>query len=107
MRTTVTLTGFVDAFRLMERRNQFSLPALEALFAYLEDYEFQVGVDLEFDPIGICCEWTEYRTCLEAAQAYGFQVSLDDNDETPREWLQNRTPAVELRVGHGVVVQNF
>lgn len=105
MKQTVTEYHFVDSFRACGRESQFSVPARRALFAYLEDYEKSTGTELELDPIGICCEWCEYPSALEAAKAYGYQEGIDSKSETPLEWLQNRTQVVEFEVG--IVIQQF
>ena len=105
MKQTVTEFQFIESFRLCGRESQFSVPARRALFAHLEDYEDSTGTELELDPIGICCEFAEYPTALSAAQAYGFKDGIDSKDETPIEWLQNRTQVVEFE--GGIVIQQF
>jgi hypothetical protein len=54
MKTTVNFNDFVDGFQKMGRENQFSYDGLKLIFDYLESEE------IEFDPIGICCTYTEY-----------------------------------------------
>lgn len=49
-------TTFIDAFYQAGRGRQFSRPALEALFAILDDFN---GIDIELDVIGICCDFIE------------------------------------------------
>lgn len=105
MKQTVTEYQFVEAFRHAGRESQFSVPARRALFEYLEEFEDSTGTELELDPVGICCEFSEYPTALDAAQAYGFKDGIDSKDETPLEWLQNRTQVVEFN--GGVVIQQF
>jgi|LauGreDrversion4_2_1035121.scaffolds.fasta_scaffold63259_5 hypothetical protein len=108
MKTTVTSYQFVESFRLCGRETQFSRPALFALFDYLESYEEDCGVELEFDPIGICCEWVEYPSALAAAKEYGFkEVCGNDTDCEPEalEWLREHTQVVEFT--GGVVIQSF
>lgn len=101
MKTTVTRNQFIDAFRHAGRESQFTRAALCALFGYLEEYESSTGEEIELDPIAICCEWAEYPSALKAAQDYGFKVG----DETPLEWLQNRTQVIEF--DGGIVIQQF
>lgn len=105
MKQTVTEYMFVDSFRHAGRESQFSVPARRALFEYLEEFENSTGTELELDPVGICCEWCEYPSALEAAKAYGYQEGIDSKDETPLEWLQNRTQVVEFE--GGLVIQCF
>lgn len=96
---------FVDSFRHAGRESQFSVPARRALFAYLEELEDSCGTEFELDPIGICCEFAEYPSALEAAKAYGFRDGIDSKDESALEWLQNWTPIIEFE--GGVVIQCF
>jgi len=105
MKTTVSEYQFVDSFRACGRETQFSVPARRALFEYLEDYEDSCGVELELDPIGICCEWAEYPSALKAARDYGSSGKENDTEEAALEWLQNRTQVVEFE--GGIVVQMF
>jgi len=42
-----------------ERREQFSRPALEALFEYLDDFSEEMGEDIELDVVAICCDYSE------------------------------------------------
>ena len=105
MKQTITEYQFVDSFRHAGRESQFTVPARRALFEYLEDFEDSTGTELELDPVGICCEFSEYPTALDAAQAFGFKDGIDSKDESPIEWLQNRTQVIEFN--GGVVIQQF
>lgn len=60
MKQTITKSMFRDAFIRMGRKDQFSYEALGAIFDYLEGLEEGTGDEMELDPIGICCEFTEY-----------------------------------------------
>ena len=61
MKDTMTEFTFCDWFqKSAERKNQFSYDGLKALFAWYEQFEADIGEEIEFDPIAICCEWTEY-----------------------------------------------
>jgi hypothetical protein len=102
MKQTVTEFQFVEAFRLCGRETQFSVRARYALFDHLEDYEDSCGVELELDPIGICCDWAEYKSAKEAADQ--FRKSFDCEPEA-LEWLREQTQVVEF--DGGVVVQMF
>lgn len=105
MKQTVTEYMFVDSFRHAGRESKFSVPARRALFEYLEEFENSTGTEFELDPVGICCEWCEYPSALDAAKDYGFKDGIDSQDETPLGWLQNRTQVVEFN--GGLVIQCF
>lgn len=102
MKTTVSSHSFVEAFRAAGRESQFTRAALFALFDYLESYEEDCGVELELDPIAICCEWAEYESAVEAAESYGREFS-DESDAL--DWLRDQTQVIEFQ--SGVLIQQF
>ena len=117
MHINVTSAMFADAFRRMGRENQFSREALEALFEYIENYEEDTGSRVELDVVGLCCEFTEYTTAVEAASDYGFTTELEADDynspedfeeakeSEAREWLEDRTIVIDF--DNGLIIQNF
>lgn len=107
MKTLVTWYSFADAFKACGRESQFSRPALMALFDYLEELEASCGMEFQLDVVGLCCDFAEYDSALEAATAFGFQVGIDDKAEAPLEWLQNRTSVIPIAGQSGVVIHNF
>jgi hypothetical protein len=102
MKQTVSSHQFVEAFRAAGRESQFSRPALFALFDYLESYEDDCGVELELDPIGICCDWAEYESAVKAAGEYG---TVFRDEESALEWLRDETSVIEFQ--SGVVIRQF
>jgi hypothetical protein len=71
MKEYVTESTFIDAFKQSDtRKNQFSYEGLKALYEYFEEYEDSTGEELEFDMIGICCEYTEYDSLKEYNDDY-------------------------------------
>jgi hypothetical protein len=101
MKTIVTSHSFIDAFRLCGRSDQFTVPALEALFAYFERLEEDTDTEIELDPIAICCEWAEYSSILEAANDNGFK---GDSEADALEYLYEETQVVPF--DGGIVVFN-
>ncbi len=112
MKETVTESRFLDVFRQV-RPNQFSRPALVALFDYLDQLEQDLGEEQELDVISICCDWTEYKDAIEAAEAYGWEAPDvaegeerdDTSDRKALEYLNDQTHVVEF--DGGVLVLNF
>jgi hypothetical protein len=112
MKETVTESRFIQAFATL-RPNQFSRPALVALFDYLDQLEQDLGEETEFDPIALCCEWTEYKDAFEAAEAYGWEApetpegeERDDTSERKAwEWLADNTQVIGFEEGY--LVLNF
>ena len=117
MHITVDSFMFVEAFRRMGRENQFSREALEALFEYIENYEEDTGSRVELDVVGLCCEFTEYTTAVEAASDYGFTSELEAEEynspedfeeareDEAREWLEDRTTVISF--DGGLIIKNF
>lgn len=73
MKQTINFTTFANAFQNSSRADQFSYEALELIFEYIEDYERDTGEEVEFDMIGICCEWAE-EDAAALAQQYNIDV---------------------------------
>lgn len=103
MKQTIGKNQFLEAFRVMGRQDQFSRPALEALFDALEQMEQDIGKELELDVIGLCCDFTEYKNPQEAAAEYGEDIQ--DRDEA-LEWLNANTWVIETDED-GIVIQSF
>jgi hypothetical protein len=55
--------------------NQFSYEALGLLFEHLSELD----EDYEFETIGICCDWTEYKSIEAARKEYRVDGDLEDN----------------------------
>ena len=75
------------------------------MFEYFEEYENSTGEEIELDPIGICCEFTEYSSAREAAKAYGLELRGDDEESRALDWLREKTQVVEF--DGGIVIQQF
>ena len=74
MRMTMTAHDFVDKMMAIRPHN-FSRAGLFELFDYLN----QVDENMEFDPIGICCDFTEYADLEEYTDNYGEDCEPDDH----------------------------
>lgn len=112
MKETVNESRFIQAFQAL-RPNNFSRPALVALFDYLDKLEQDLGEEQELDVISICCDWTEYKDAIEAAEAYGWEApdvaegeERDDTSERKAwEWLADNTQVIGFDDGY--LVLNF
>ena len=78
MKATVTEYEFVD--RIMRiRPNNFSRAGLFALFGHITEWEGISEIEMEFDPIGLCCEFTEYENLKEFHESYSDEyATLED-----------------------------
>ena len=76
---TLRLSDFTNAFRNSDRADQFSYEALTILFDYFEEIEGDTPI--EFDMIGICCEWAE-NTPEELIEMYRIDIEPhEENDK--------------------------
>ena len=54
MKSQVTFSQFVDGFNC--RPDNFTYTGLRALYDAFEEIEEDIGNEITFDPIGICCD---------------------------------------------------
>lgn len=80
MKTTISQFDFIDGFRRAGRATQFTRGALCILFDYFEQLEEDLGEEMEYDPIGICCEYAE-DTAEGIVASYGIPIEPDDNPD--------------------------
>lgn len=71
MKRVVWFCEFSDAFRDSSYAENFSYNGLKALFDYLTNFEEDVWIELELDPIAFCCEYTEYEDFDSFKNDYG------------------------------------
>ena len=74
---TLTKFGFVDAFRRI-RPDNFSYGGLETLYDYLEQLSEDTGENIKFDPIGICCDYSEYENFKDLQKDYPDVKDMDE-----------------------------
>lgn len=83
-----------------------------AMVEWVESGEEQTGEEVNFCPVAIRCEWSEYASAEEAARAYGWTPDHDDHEESRDtaaiEWLRDRTTVIEFDgKTSGVIVAGF
>ena len=64
MKKTLNFCEFCDEFSDQYKDN-FTYEGKKALYSYLEEYEDETEQDIEFDPVALCCEYTEYENIQE------------------------------------------
>jgi hypothetical protein len=102
--TIDTTNDFRQCFEDYGRQNQFSWNAFDALFDYYNEISEGCGEPFKMDVIGICCDWCEYDTMQEAAEAYDIDEDIDrDDDEAVLEWFHDNQHAIEVE-GGGILV---
>lgn len=113
---TINFETFADGFTGSYKDN-FSYEGKKALFEYLEQWDEETGTQTEFDPIAICCEWTEYASADEAGRenfdyegmTYGEDggelKTVDEVEAEAMEYLENRGVVIKLENG-GVIINS-
>ena len=107
MKTTINFYEFGLWFE-NHRPNNFSRVGLKELFDYLEEYEDSTGESIEFDPIALCCEYTEYDDLNEFKDNY-----TDEKYQDLEDWdgLEDYTMTIPLGCGmnpkDGCIIQDF
>lgn len=117
MYQTIYEDDFVKAF-LELRPDNFSKPALYALFNYFEDYEDETKEKIELDVIAICCDFTEYQNAYEAMQQYQSEdmplmgedgddlIEIAEKEEAEAlKWLEEHTDVIVF--DGGIIIKNF
>jgi len=102
MKQLVTRFDFVDWFRGSDNyKNNFSYDGLNSLFDYFEQLEEDMGKEIDFDPIAICCEYSEYENLNEIKENYS-SVEINDIDD-----LRYHTSVIEIENTDRLIIQDF
>ena len=107
MKQTINEYQFIEGFRAM-RPDQFSVPALRALFAHLEELENDIGQDIEFDVIAICCDYSELT--LEDINREHIEYTGDepfDNLKDASAYMEEHTTVIPVEDSETIIIQNF
>ena len=98
MKQTINFSQFCDGFP-DTYKNNFSYEGKRALFDYLEQLEEDSDGLIEYDPIALCCEYTEYKDLAELQQNYTEIGSMDD--------LQDKTQVIMIENSDGFIIANY
>ena len=112
MKQSVNNSDFHTAFHDMNRADQFSYKALNALFAYLEEYELECETEVELDVIALCCDYSEHESALDCIEdlGHGFEPEPEDTEESTSEeaaleYLRENTQVITFE--GGIIIQGF
>ena len=100
---SVNFSSFCDAFRSLDRQDQFTYTGKRVLFDYLEQYEEDTGDSIELDVIALCCEYVE-STYDEVIREYSLDTSVDDDIY---DWLVERTSVCGFTDSGTIVFAQF
>ena len=108
MKQSVNLYQFREAFRLSDRKDQFTYEGLEVLFDYFEQYWDDGGEEYELDVVGLCCEYSE-DTYKNIAENYSIDISDLDEDDMQKKVYEHLTDNTMVcgKVDGGLVYQQF
>ena len=102
MKQSVTRFDFVDWFRGSDTyKRNFSYDGLNSLFDYFEELEEDMGHEIDFDPIAICCEYSEYENFNEIKENYS-SVEINNIDD-----LRYHTSVIEIENTDRLIIQDF
>jgi len=79
-------------------KNNFSRVALIALHDYFTRLEEDLGEELDYDMVAICCDYSEFSSLEELQENYTDIKDIED--------LQEHTTVIELENG-GLIIQNY
>lgn len=88
---------------LNDENANWTIQGAIALIEYLESIEDDIGETIEFDPIAIRCDYSEYQSAIEALSDYTSETVEDD--DAALEHLQNETAVIQFN--SGIIIQNF
>lgn len=108
---TLRLSDFTNAFRNSDRADQFSYEAQTLIFDYIEEYEQSTGEQVEFDMIGICCEWAE-STPRYILDYYDTDIdtdgmSEDEISQAVQDYLDSETQVAGTTSSGSIVYVQF
>jgi hypothetical protein len=92
MKQNISKYHFIDWFLSSDTyKNNFSYNGLNSLFDYFEELEEQMEKEMDFDPIAICCEFSEYENLEEIKNNYS-SVEINNIDD-----LKYHTEVIEIK----------
>ena len=92
-----TITEYTFVTDMTKEGYGFSRAGARALFEYLESYEQDCDIEIEYDPVGFRCEFTEYSDLEEIQGVYDSITDLES--------LHDHTLVVEF--DGGIIIQDF
>ena len=102
MKQSITRSDFVGWFWGSDTyKRNFSYEGLNSLFDYLEQFEEDMGKEIEFDPVAICCDYSEYENLEEIKNNYS-SVEINNIDD-----LKYHTNVIEIDDSDKLIIQDF
>jgi hypothetical protein len=98
MKTTIQLHDFIHCDAL---KDNFSYDGRAALFEYLEQYEQESGSELDFDPVALRCDFTEYANIAD------FWNDYDRYEYQCMEDIEDNTSVIYIPDSEAFIIQQF
>jgi hypothetical protein len=108
MKTYISQYDFRRAFQEC-RPDNFSYEGLKILFEYLEEYEMDIGEELELDVIGLCCDFSE-STFEDIAALYNIEIDINENEDEQKQQVIDFLQSEGAYVGetlNSIIYRNF
>ena len=108
MKTYISQYDFRRAFQEC-RPDNFSYDGLKVLFEYLEEYEMDIGEELELDVIGLCCDFSE-STFEDIAALYNVEIDINENEDEQKQQVIDFLQSEGAYVGetlNSIIYRNF
>jgi hypothetical protein len=109
MKQNVTFYDFCDSFS-ESYKNNFTYEGKRALYDYLIDYEESCDIEIELDPIALCCEYNEYSNIKEYTDNYNIDIKREDYDSEEDynnavfEHIEYNTTLIKIENSEGFII---
>ena len=97
MKTTIQIHDFIHCDAL----KNFSYDGRVALFDYLEDYEQSCGTEIDFDPVALRCDFTEYANIAD------FWNDYDRYEYQSMRDIEDNTSVIYIPDSEAFIIQQF
>jgi len=99
---------FLDAFASSEtRKNQFSRDALRELFGFYDQLADDSQEPIQFDMVGICCEWSE-MDAEELGEEFGlYPVGTVPNEKRSISEQYEELTEEEMSMNYVLPVEHY
>ena len=111
MKNTVSKDTFIHTFSDIDRKENFSYDGRAAMFEHFEELENDCDTEIEFDPIAICCEYSEYSSAINCIEETGYDFDLseyetdEEKENAALEYLNDNTTVIQF--DNGIIIINF
>ena len=107
MKRTLSTSEAADIL-LRDEYASWSVEAASKLVEYYEEQEQETGEEIEMDAVAIRCDWDEYSTAKDIAEAYSHDFDLEGKDEEEiikevEAYLDDNTTWFRLDNGHYLI----